>query len=87
MMLNISYSEARNGLKSLCDAVRESHEPALITRKGGDVVLIGSNDWESIQETLHLMDIKGAMDRITTASDYQDLDSNDVESLKTLIDA
>jgi len=86
-MLNISYSDARNGLKSLCDVVRESHEPALITRKGGDVVLLGSNDWESIQETLHLMEIEGAMERITTASDYQDLDANDVESLKALIDA
>jgi len=86
-MLSISYSEARNGLKSLCDEVRASHEPALITRKGGDVVLLGSNDWESIQETLHLMDIKGAAERITTASDYQELDSNDVETLKTLIDA
>jgi len=82
-MLNVSYSEARNGLKSLCDEVRESHEPALITRKGGDVVLLGSNDWESIQETLHLMDIQGAMERITTASDYV----NAVGSLNTLIDA
>jgi len=86
-MLNVSYSEARNGLKSLCDEVRESHEPALITRKGGDVVLLAANDWESIQETLHLMDIKGSVERITTASDYQSLDFNDVESLKALIDA
>ena len=86
-MLHISYSEARNGLKSLCDAVNESHEPALITRKGGDVVLLGLSDWESIQETLHVMDIKGAVERITSASDYQSLDEHDVESLKSLIDA
>ena len=86
-MMHISYSEARNGLKSLCDEVSESHEPALITRKGGNVVLLGASDWEAIQETLHLMDIKGAVERITSASDYQSFDAHDVESLKTLIDA
>jgi len=75
-MLNISYSEARNSLKSLCDEVRESHEPALISRKGGDVVLIGSDDWDSIQETLHIMNIQGAVERITQADDYQDLETN-----------
>ncbi|MDX8398383.1 MAG: type II toxin-antitoxin system Phd/YefM family antitoxin [Mariprofundaceae bacterium] len=86
-MFNISYSDARNGLKSLCDEVHKSHEPALITRKGGDVVLLALSDWESIHETLHLMDIKGSAERISTASDYKGLDSNDVESLKKLIDA
>jgi len=85
-MHNISYSEARNNLKTLCDEVRESHEPALITRKGGDVVLVGSEDWESIQETLHLMDVKGAVERIDSASDYQEFHGDDVESLKAAID-
>jgi len=86
-MQHISYSEARNGLKSLCDEVRESHQPALITRKGGDVVLLAAEDWESIQETLHLMDIKGAVERITQASDYQILHENSPEALHKLMDA
>ncbi len=86
-MQNISYSEARNSLKSLCDEVRESHEPALITRKGGDVVLIGVEDWEAINETLSITDIQGAVERITSASDYQTLESNDKDGLEALIDA
>ncbi|PCI45501.1 MAG: hypothetical protein COB41_01375 [Proteobacteria bacterium] len=84
-MQNISYSEARNNLKSLCDEVRESHEPALITRKGGDVVLIGAEDWEAINETLAVTDIRGAVERITSASDYQALESNDKEELEALL--
>jgi len=86
-MQHISYSEARNSLKSLCDAVRESHEPALITRKSGDVVLIAAEDWESINETLAMIDIQGAVERITSASDYQALENNDNDGLQTLIDA
>ena len=86
-MQNISYSEARNSLKTLCDEVRESHEPALITRKGGDVVLIGAEDWEAINETLAITDIQGAVERITSASDYQTLESNDKDGLQALIDA
>jgi len=84
-MQHISYSEARNSLKSLCDEVRESHEPALITRKGGDVVLIGAEDWEAINETLAITDIQGAVERITTASDYQALEGNDKEGLEALL--
>ena len=84
-MQHISYSEARNSLKSLCDEVRESHEPALITRKGGDVVLIGAEDWEAINETLAITDIQGAVERITTASDYQALEGSDKEGLEALL--
>ncbi len=86
-MQHISYSDARNGLKSLCDEVRESHQPALITRKGGDVVLLAAEDWESIQETLHLTDIHGAVERITQASDYQVLHEKSAEALRKLMDA
>jgi len=86
-MHNISYSEARNGLKSLCDEVRESHEPARITRKGGDVVVVAAEDWESIQETLSLVDVEGAVERITSASGYQTLENNTSEALHSLINS
>ena len=59
----VSYSEARNNLKRLCDQIRRSRIPARIKRRGGDVVMIAAEDWETIQETLHIQSIPGAVER------------------------
>lgn len=52
----ISYSEARNNLKSVMDRVVDDCEEAVITRRNGEaVVMISLSEWNSIRETEHLL--------------------------------
>lgn len=80
----VTYSDARNNLKRLCDEVQTSHEAARILRKNGDMILLSAEDWESIEETLHLVNLPGAIDRITGAEDYQPLTEMTADALSNL---
>ena len=51
-----SYSNFRQNLKSYLDKVLKEHSPLFITRaKGEDVVVLSKVDYESMQETFHLL--------------------------------
>ena len=81
----VSYSEARNHLKRLCDQIRRSRIPARIKRRGGDVVIVAAEDWEAIQETLYIQSIPGAVKRAKGADDFKELEKILRESLEDLI--
>ncbi|MEJ0009368.1 MAG: type II toxin-antitoxin system prevent-host-death family antitoxin [Alphaproteobacteria bacterium] len=52
----ITYTEARNNLKSVMDKVWEDSAPVIITRAGGKpVVMISKDDYDSMAETEYLM--------------------------------
>ncbi|MCA1654681.1 MAG: type II toxin-antitoxin system Phd/YefM family antitoxin [Sphingomicrobium sp.] len=52
----ISYSEARENLKSVIDEVVASRAPIAITRQRGEgAVLVSESEWASIEETMHLL--------------------------------
>lgn len=63
-MTNITATEARRRLYKLLDEVAQSHEPIQITGKRNSAVLIGEDDWRSIQETLYLTGIPGMRESI-----------------------
>ena len=51
----VTYSDARANLKSLMDRVVSDRVPYAVTRQRGKaVVMIALDDWNSIQETMHL---------------------------------
>ena len=81
----VSYSEARNHLKRLCDQVRQSRVPARIKRRGGDVVIVAAEDWEAIQETLNIQLIPGAVTRVKDAGDFKELEEISPGALADLI--
>jgi prevent-host-death family protein len=81
----VNFSEARNKLKGLCDEVVKSRKPARIHRRDGDVVVVAAEDWDSIQETLYITSIPGAVERITGADDYRELEALSADALKDLI--
>jgi prevent-host-death family protein len=84
-MTVISYSDARNRLKQLCDTVRRSRRPARIHRRGGDVVVIAAEDWDAIEETLQIVSIPGAVRRIKGAKGHRVLPSLTRAGLEKLI--
>lgn len=52
----LTFSDARAGLKSAMDAVCADHSPTIITRPRGEhVVMMSLEDFNSMQETMHLL--------------------------------
>ncbi|MFZ2208378.1 MAG: type II toxin-antitoxin system Phd/YefM family antitoxin [Porticoccaceae bacterium] len=63
-MKTLSASEARANLYRLMDQAAESHQPIVIAGKRGNSVLISSEDWDAIQETLHFLAVPGMRESI-----------------------
>jgi len=43
---------------------RVNHEPVVITGKRGNAVLLAEDDWNTINETLHLLSLPGMLESI-----------------------
>ena len=63
-MATISATEAHRQLYTLLDDVSQSHEPAQITGRRGNAVLVSEDDWRAVQETLYLVSIPGMRESI-----------------------
>ena len=63
-MSSINITNARKDLYRIVESVNLSHEPLHITGKNSSAVLIGEDDWKSIEETLFLMSIPGMRESI-----------------------
>lgn len=65
-----TYSNFRQNLKGFMDMVFKNRVPLFVTRaKGNDVVVISKTDYESMQETIHLLSSPKNAERIATALD------------------
>jgi antitoxin YefM len=55
-MRHVSYTELRQNLKKHLDAACKSRAPIVVTRQsGGSVVVLSLEEYERIDETLHLL--------------------------------
>ena len=72
-MSSINITNARKDLYKIVESVNKTHQPIYITGKNSSAVLVGEEDWRSIEETLYLLSIPGMRDSI-------------VEGMKTPID-
>jgi antitoxin YefM len=55
-MSHVSYSELRQNLKKHMDKVCETRAPLVVTRQNGEhVVMLSLTEYESLEETLHLL--------------------------------
>lgn len=55
-MQTLSFTDARANLKATMDRVVADRAPIAITRQRGEgVVLVSISEWESMEETLHLL--------------------------------
>ena len=52
----VSYTDARNALKTVLDTVERDADITIITRRdGGDAVVMSLAQYQSMAETLHLL--------------------------------
>ncbi len=63
-MQTLTASEARTNLYRLLDQTSETHEPIIISGKRNNAVLVSSEDWDAIQETLYLLAVPGMRESI-----------------------
>ena len=57
-------SQARAIFPELMDSVCVAHEPIMIQGRRGCAVLLSSEDWQAIHETLHLLSVPGMRESI-----------------------
>jgi prevent-host-death family protein len=63
-MPTITASQARANLYRIIDEAATNHEPVVITGKRNNAVLISTEDWASIQETMYLLSVPGMRESI-----------------------
>ena len=63
-MKAINITTARQNLYQIVNETNKSHIPIEIIGKNGNAVLLSSDDWSAIQETLFLNAIPGVADSI-----------------------
>ena len=63
-MVTLTASEARANLYRLIDQAAESHQPIHSAGKRTSAVLLSTEDWDAIQETLSLLSIRGMRESI-----------------------
>ncbi|HEY0147567.1 MAG TPA: type II toxin-antitoxin system prevent-host-death family antitoxin [Allosphingosinicella sp.] len=61
----LTYSNARANFKSVLDRVVDDRTQIVITRqKAGAVVLVSLDDWNAMEETLHLLSTPANAERL-----------------------
>lgn len=62
----IVYSNFRNHLKDYMKKVNDEYEPLLVVNKNLDenIVVLSKENWDSIQETIRLMDNEYLSDKV-----------------------
>lgn len=63
-MSTVNATDARSKLYALIDETAKTHLPITITGKRGNAVLLSEEDWNAINETLHLVSIPGMRESI-----------------------
>ncbi len=63
-----TYTSFRQNLKSFMESVSKTHSPLFVTRANNDdVVVLAKSDYESMQETLHLLSNSNNANRLALA--------------------
>lgn len=64
-MTEVSANRFRQHLKREVDRAIEEHRPIRVhRRRGGDFVVLGADDWRSIEETLALNQVPGLVESL-----------------------
>jgi antitoxin YefM len=67
-MKTVPISRARANIFYLVDEAAENHEPVLILGKRNNAVLVPEQDWNSLQETVHILSVPGMREAILEAA-------------------
>lgn len=54
-MQAVSFSELRKDMKQIMDRTKDRHEPLIITRKSGNMVMMSLEDYNALEETAYIL--------------------------------
>lgn len=54
-MQAVSFSELRKDMKHIIDMIKDRHEPTIITRKQGNMVMMSLEDYNAFDETAYIL--------------------------------
>jgi antitoxin YefM len=54
-MQAVSFSELRKDMKHIMDGIRDRHEPTIVTRRQGNMVLMSLEDYNALEETAYIL--------------------------------
>ena len=74
MFETITAAEAKNEIQNLIDETAASHRPILITAERHNAILLSEEDWNALQETLHLLSIPTMRESIVAEMNAPDED-------------
>ena len=60
----MNATAARQNLYNVMDSVITTQEPAYITTKKGNIVMLSESDYRAINETLYLLSIPGMREKL-----------------------
>ena len=63
-MTTLNATEAQSKLYALMDEAAISHQPIVITGKIGNSILLSEEDWNAINESLHLLSVSGMLESV-----------------------
>ena len=67
-MESVSVNLFRDNLKTFVERVVGDHVPIRVTRRAGEAfVVVGADDWDREQETLHVLQNKSLMAQISAS--------------------
>lgn len=67
MFETVTANQAKDDIQNLIDETAESHRPILITAERHNAVLLSEQDWNALQETIHLLSIPKMRESIVAA--------------------
>lgn len=51
----VSFSELRKDMKHIMDITQDRHEPTVITRRNGSMVIMSLEDYNALEETAYIL--------------------------------
>jgi antitoxin YefM len=68
-MTTVSVNQFRDNLRQYADLATKNHEPITVTRRNGeDFVVVGVEDWRSLEETIYVLQNKSLMQQIEASA-------------------
>ena len=85
-MQAVSFSELRKDMKHIMDMTKDRHEPTIITRKEGNMVIMSLEDYNSLEETAYILsNLKNAQRVLASLSELREGKGQEHELIETKI--
>lgn len=85
-MQAVSFSELRKDMKHIMDMTKDRHEPTIITRKQGNMVIMSLEDYNSLEETAYILsNPKNAQRVLASLSELREGKGQEHELIETKI--